>query len=67
MTMTSMLTQIIIIMFFFPHNQAALVQNIAFRPITAAFTPTFGDVADLVFKVRCSTAPGHVLQVEALV
>lgn len=30
-------------------------------------TLTFSDVTDLVFKVGPSTAPGHVLQVEALI
>lgn len=33
----------------------------------AAFRLTFGDITDLVFKVRPTTAPGHVLQVEALI
>lgn len=33
----------------------------------AALRLTFGDVTDLVFKVRPTTAPGHVFQVEALI
>lgn len=33
----------------------------------AALGLTFGDVTDLVFKIRPAAAPGHVFQVEALI
>lgn len=46
-----------------PKHQLVISQTVHL----AAFRLTFGDITDLVLKVRPTTAPGHVFKVEALI